>query len=129
MISPLRIEENLPFTSLKIWHQDKSLELNNVLVDTGSASSILKLDLVEGIGIKAEPYDILGTITGVGGSELVYLKTIDSIEIGNMSIQDVEVDIGVMDYGFSIDGIIGMDLLLRMKTLIDLDEMKLLSKS
>lgn len=93
MISPLRIEENLPFTSLKIWHQDKSLELNNVLVDTGSASSILKLDLVEGIGIKAEPYDILGTITGVGGSELVYLKTIDIIEIGNMSIQDVEVDI------------------------------------
>ncbi len=89
----------------------------------------VKLDLVEIIGIKAEPYDILGTITGVGGSELVYLKTIDTIQIGNMSIQDVAVDIGVMEYGFDIDGIVGMDLLLRMKTLIDLNEMKLLSRA
>ena len=129
MISPLRIEDNLPFISLRVWHEDKSLILSNVLVDTGSASSILKLDLVEIIGIKAEPYDILGTITGVGGSELVYLKTINTIQIGNMSIQDVEVDIGIMEYGFDIDGIIGMDLLLRMKTLIDLNEMRLLSRA
>ncbi len=40
MISTLRIKDNLPFISLKIWHENKSLELNNVLVDTGSASSI-----------------------------------------------------------------------------------------
>ena len=101
MISLLRIIDNLPFISLKVWHKDKCLELNNVLIDTGSASSILKLDLVEIIGIKAEPYDHIGTITGVGGSELVYLKTIDLLEIGDMRIEDVEVDIGVMEYGLT----------------------------
>lgn len=104
------------------------MELKNVLIDTGSASSILKLDLVQTIGITAEPHDILGTIRGVGGSEPVYLKTIDTLEIDDIKIENAQVDIGIMDYGFDIDGIMGMDLLLRMKSLIDLDKMEITCK-
>lgn len=80
------------------------MELKNVLIDTGSASSILKLDLVEIIGVKAEPDDLLGTITGVGGSELVYLKTVYLLEIGEMRIEDVKVDIGVKSSDYNVLG-------------------------
>lgn len=44
-------------------------------------------------------------------------------------LSKVHVDIGVMDYGLNIDGIIRMDLLLRLRMLIDLDEVKLSRKA
>ena len=88
----------------------------------------LKLDLVEEIDIKAEPDDYVGTISGVGGSEFVYLKRIDALEFGSIKVEDVVVDIGIMEYGFDIDGIIGMDILLKIKSIIDLDELKVSGK-
>jgi hypothetical protein len=42
-----------------------------------------------------------------------------------MRVEEFEVDIGHMNYGkdFQIDGIIGMDLLQRLKAKIDIEEM------
>lgn len=88
----------------------------------------MKLDLVEEIGVTAEKNDIIGTISGVGGSEFVFFKTIDAMEINGYRIEDVQVDIGVMDYGIELDGIIGMDILLKAKSIIDLNELTLHSK-
>lgn len=119
----LNINHHLPFVQLRIWYRGQSLLMNNVLIDTGSASTIFKLDIVEKIGLIAEADDIVGMISGVGGSEYVFLKQIDSIEINGVLIKDFTVDIGVMDYGIEIDGIIGIDFLLRVKGVIDLDKL------
>jgi len=128
MKANIRLEHNLPFVQLKVWYKGQFLFLNKVLLDTGSASTILKLELVEQIGITAESGDIVGSIFGVGGSEYVFLKTIDKLEINELEINNFTVDIGVMEYGIEIDGIIGIDLLLRMKGRINLEEMTLEGK-
>ncbi|HEX3047692.1 MAG TPA: retropepsin-like aspartic protease [Bacillota bacterium] len=125
MITSLYMEHNLPFIKMRVTHNNKTLMLNKVLVDTGSASTILKTEIVETIGIKPADDDIIGTISGVGGTETVYSKKIDKLSIDDLHIEKVEVDIGLMDYGFDFDGIVGMDILIKIKSIIDLREQKL----
>src|SRR5690554_6576872 len=124
MITELQIKDNLPFVQMKVQYKNKEKMLNNVLVDTGSASSILKGELVRDIGIKPEPDDILGRVRGVGGSEFVYIKQIDLLSIGNLIVENLKIDIGEMDYGFDIDAIIGMDFLQKTGAIIDLHNYK-----
>jgi predicted aspartyl protease len=128
MIYPVKIIDSLPFVELKVWHQGKSLVLENVLVDTGSATTILKVDTVAELGIKAEPNDIIESVRGIGGSEYVCLKIVDALELGDLRIDNFETDIGPMDYGFKIDGIIGMDFLLRVKADLNLDDLEIRCK-
>ncbi|MDI3548254.1 MAG: hypothetical protein PWR10_1906 [Halanaerobiales bacterium] len=77
MIYKLKIIDNLPFVEIKVKYKEKEIILKNALIDTGSARSILKGELVEKIGIKPEPHDLLGSVRGVGGSEFVYIKQVD----------------------------------------------------
>jgi predicted aspartyl protease len=127
MKKKIKLIHHLPFVQLRIWHKGQSLLLHKVLIDTGSASTIIKLDLVEKIGITAEERDYVGTISGVGGSEYIFLKTLDSIEFNGLHIENFTVDVGVMDYGIEINGIIGMDFLLRIRGIINLDELFFMS--
>lgn len=128
MINTIELREELPFIQVTILYKNQSLTLSNVLLDTGSASTILKLDRVESIGLTVESADFIGTISGVGGSEFVFFKTVDAIQVNGFQIQNIQVDIGVMDYGIEIDGILGMDFLLRAKGIIDLNELVLICK-
>ena len=121
----IKIEHRLPFVQIVIWYKGQRLLLEKVLVDTGSASTILKLDLIEEIGITAEETDIVGSISGVGGSEYVFLKKIDCIEIAGVNVKDVIVDVGAMNYGIDIHGIIGTDLLLKINGVINLKDLVL----
>ena len=51
-------------------------------------------------------------IRGVGGAEFVFTKRIDRLAIGELDSHNFESEVGAMDYGFPIDGIIGMDFLI-----------------
>jgi predicted aspartyl protease len=121
VISAIKIVDSLPFVELIIVFRGNSVVLHNVLVDTGSATSILKLELVEKIGINAEPEDCIGSVSGVGGKEFVFIKRIDALEICGFRLSGIDMDIGVMDYGADIDGILGMDVLNRIHAVIDLE--------
>ncbi|MEC0204847.1 retropepsin-like aspartic protease [Paenibacillus lautus] len=117
---------DLPFIEIMVYYNNQRIKLPRVLIDTGSSSTILKLDLVEEIGLTVELEDVLGTISGVGGSEFVFFKTVDAIEVNGFKIENFQVDIGTMNYGINIDGIIGMDFLLKAKGIIDLNELILI---
>lgn len=121
----LKKKHGLPFCDLKIGYKDKTLEIKDVLIDTGSGGTILKMDLVEEIGITIDINDTIETISGVGGKEFVYIKKIDFLEIGNLVVNDFEVEIGVMDYGFNINGIVGMDFLNKVGAIINLYDMSI----
>jgi hypothetical protein len=62
----------------------------------------------------------------VGGNEYVIEKRIDALIIDSVSIKDCIIQIGEMDYGFGINGIIGGDLLMRTKMLIDYEKCAIL---
>lgn len=123
IVKKLLIDEGLLLTDIEVTYKGKSLLFKRVLVDTGSGSTILKTDLAETIGIIAEENDMIYRISGVGGSEFVFSKTLDFIKIGEKVVDDFTVEIGAMDYGFELDGIIGLDLLQQMKAIINIDKL------
>ncbi|GIN73983.1 hypothetical protein J14TS2_44580 [Bacillus sp. J14TS2] len=73
--------------------------------------------MAESIGIIAEENDTIYRISGVGGSEFVYSKKIDSIKIGEKEVVNFPLEFGAMNYGF--------DLLQEIKALINIDQLTL----
>ncbi len=45
------VQEGLPFISVIIDYQEKRLEIKNVLIDTGSVSSVFNADVVMNLGL------------------------------------------------------------------------------
>lgn len=113
------IQYGLPFVALEVTFREKKLKLDKVLLDTGSAGTIFNANVVESIGVMPEKNDTVDTIRGVGGVEYVYVKNFDLIQFGEISQKDFEVEIGNMNYGMSIDGILGFDFIGSAKLVID----------
>lgn len=125
----LIIEDGLLLTDMELTFNGHLLHLQRVLVDTGSGSAVVSTDLAESIGIVAEENDMIYRISGVGGSEFVYSKTVDSVKIGDMQTEGFTLEIGAMNFGFDLDGIIGLDLLQQLKAVINIDKLLLQSNS
>ncbi|HLK55519.1 MAG TPA: retropepsin-like aspartic protease [Chthonomonadaceae bacterium] len=120
----IRFEDGLPFVTLAVTYLEQQITLNRVLLDTGSASTILAIDKVESIGLRPEPHDAIHRIRGVGGAEYVFSKRVERLALGTIEILDFEVEIGAMNYGFDIEGILGLDFLLAAEVVIDLRQRK-----
>lgn len=121
----LELNYGLPFYQVMLTYKGKSLVLDNVLVDTGSGGSVFKMDKVDELGITIEKDDIIETISGIGGSEFVYKKNVDNLQLGESEVTDFTIEVGVMDYGFDINGILGMDFLIETGAIIDLARMEI----
>lgn len=121
----------LPFVRVILRNKGRSSVLDNVLIDTGSASTLFPITIAMNLGINFALGDERHRVSGVGGAEWVYPKRVDAIRIGDAIngplLRDFEVEVGAMEYGFPLDGIIGMDLLRRIGATLDLDSMTLTS--
>lgn len=115
----------LPFVSMTVMFKGRELKLEKVLLDTGSASTLLNADIVQEIGMVPEGNDIVDIIRGVGGVEYVYTKYLDSIIVDEAILNNFQVEIGNMDYGMEIDGILGFNFLKQAGAVIDTGEMQL----
>lgn len=120
----IRVREGLPFVTVTLVYRGKKLDIKEVLIDTGSAGSVFSADKVASIGLIAEPYDPIRQIRGVGGFEFVFGRRIDSLVMGDLEVKDFEVEIEIMDYGFEIEGIIGMDFLIQGGVIIDIAQLE-----
>ena len=121
----LILRDSLPFVSISVEYRGKSVTLPEVLIDTGSARTILAADVVAQIGITPAPDDVLYAIRGVGGSEVVFSRIVDAVRVGDRQLQTFEIEVGGMDYGFGITGILGMDFLRQAGAVMDLAELTL----
>jgi predicted aspartyl protease len=125
----LRLERGLLLCQVQIFHGDQTLELDRILVDTGSAGCVFQTEELRKIGVEFEPDDELHRIRGVGGSEFVFSKRLAHLQVGHLSAFDFQVEVGWMDYGFSLHGIVGLDFLLQTRAVIDLATLELQSGS
>ncbi|MCD1258541.1 retropepsin-like domain-containing protein [Paenibacillus athensensis] len=122
------LKYGLPFIEVTICYRGEELLLKNVLLDTGSAGTIFSADAVDAVGVKIEPGDFLNKIRGVGGVEVVYSKHFDFVKAGEVSLSAFEVEIGDMNYGMEIDGILGFDFIRSSGLVIDSRELTVLAK-
>ncbi|HLG15950.1 MAG TPA: aspartyl protease family protein [Blastocatellia bacterium] len=121
----IQMRDGLPFVSVTLRHGEHDLELHDVLLDTGSAGTVVSVDSLLAIGLVYDPDDPIHRIQGVGGSEFVFLKRVDLVAIGELQVTDFAVEGGAMDYGFEINGIVGTDFLVAVGTIIDLRTLEL----
>jgi hypothetical protein len=116
----LTLKDKLPFVNVLLTYRGKTINIDSVLVDTGSATTLLSADQVESIDIHPSPDDILYSIRGVGGNEVVFARNVDQLLVGRHGVADFEVEFGGMDYGFEINGILGMNFLTMTGAVINL---------
>jgi hypothetical protein len=119
------LKNNLIFTQVSIVYQGAATDISSVLVDTGSATTILAADEVARVQIKAVPQDTIHIIRGVGGVESVFTRFVDDLIVGECNLPHFQIEVGKMAYGFEINGILGMDFLIRAKAIINLPEMRI----
>ncbi|MGC5774800.1 retropepsin-like aspartic protease [Paenibacillus pabuli] len=115
----------LPFISLQLRFRGEVLYLKKVLLDTGSASTLLNADIVQEIGMVPEENDEVDIIRGVGGIEYVYTKLLDSITVDGTTLREFQIEIGNMDYGLEIDGILGFNFIKQAGIVINANVMEL----
>jgi hypothetical protein len=96
----LQIRGELPFVTASLTFRDTRIEVADVLVDTGAASTILNADFAAEAGVYLDASDRLRVLRGVGGRELVFVRLVDRLAIGDIGLDGFEVEIGEMDYGF-----------------------------
>lgn len=123
----IRLYEGLPFVSVEVTFRQQTWTFDNCLLDTGSAGTIFSADQLLTIGLVHEPDDEIHRIRGVGGAEFVFTKTVDRLQLGSLIIENFEIEVGGMDYGFAIDGIVGLDFLLAVHAVIDLNQLQIIS--
>jgi predicted aspartyl protease len=121
----LIFRHDLAFVTATVTYAGSSIEIPDVLVDTGAASTVINADLAAEAGIYLQPSDQLRRLRGVGGHEHVFVRRIDRLAIGAQGLDDFEVEIGEMDYGFVIGGILGMDFLRAARVVIDLGKLSI----
>ncbi|MFZ3591355.1 retropepsin-like aspartic protease [Bacillus sp. DJP31] len=119
----IAIQYGIPFVQLEVHFRGKKLILDKVLLDTGSAGTIFNANVVDEIGVVPEENDLVDTIRGVGGVEYVYVKRFNSILFRDICKEDFQVEIGNMDYGMDIDGILGFDFISVSNLIIDTEKM------
>lgn len=121
----LELRGGLLYTSARLTFRGREVDHDRVIVDTGSASTLFAADAVTAVDLFPEPLDTLRRIRGVGGVEFVFTKKIDRISVGELQVAGFEVEIGALEYGFAIEGILGLDFLRAAKAVLDLAELEL----
>jgi Aspartyl protease len=121
----MQVRDGLPYVTVTLQYRGQQLDLANVLLDTGSAGTLFAADQVLAVGLQYEADDPVQRIRGVGGAEFVFIKRIDRLAVGELQVSDFEIEVGAMDYGFAIDGIIGTDFLLQVGAVIDLSRLEI----
>ena len=116
----IELRKNLIYTSISVCHNGLIIQIDDALIDTGSASTVVSIDILSEIGIKPESSDLIRTIRGVGGVEAVFSRKMDYLQVGEYRIKPFEIEIAGMDYGFGINAILGMDFLISAGVVLNL---------
>jgi len=121
----IQVRDGLPYVTITLLHGGQQLDLAYVLLDTGSAGTLFAADQVLAVGLQYEADDPVQHIRGIGGAEFVFVKRIDRLSMGALQVSDFAIEVGALDYGFAIDGIIGTDFLLQVGAVIDLSRLEI----
>lgn len=116
----LRHEYGLILCSLDLILNKDELHLKNMLVDTGSATTLINSN-----HITLDGNETIRKAYGVGGYETILKKHINIFEIDGLTLENLKISLGEMDYGIELDCILGLDVLNVLGAEINIKELTL----
>lgn len=120
----LELVNRLLEVEMMISYKGKTKIIDRLVIDTGAAHSLISSDSVEDIGVFFENGDPLVSSYGIGGEEYSFRKQVDFIKLGTHKNSEMKLDFGNLD-DWGINGLIGLDILMNGKFIIDLDKLVL----
>ena len=120
----LEHRNGLLFTTIEIYYQGKTKQINNIVLDTGATKSLICQEIVDDIGIRVNKKDKIVMSYGIGGKAPAFIKNIDQINLGDYTFKNIKIDFSRIDYE-DINGLLGLDLLIDGEFIIDLKRMEL----
>lgn len=128
-MNELEFKKGLLYTSIELKYQEKSVIVKDVIVDTGASHTIIASDILEELEIPFLDDDELVKATGYGGTVCYSIrKKIDEINCGDLVINDFKLDFGVIDPTDKVNGLIGLDFLIAVDSIIDFVDLKIYKK-
>ncbi len=124
-MTQLSIVSGLPFVTAILRANGNEISLPNVLIDTGSAASVFRTDDLLKIGVQPALEASIRFVSGIGGREVVIEGMVDALSIDDLTASPFTIQMGRLEYGFAIDGIIGLDFLLQVGAIIDLENLEI----
>jgi predicted aspartyl protease len=119
----LSYDGQLITTTLIVTFRGRSIEVSDVIVDTGSSHTVISPDILEEIGVTYENGDNIYEAYGIGGTIPFYTKIMDGLQIDNFKIKDFELDVGMLPNEHR--GLLGLDILKSYNFKIDLEKLEL----
>jgi len=94
---------------VNIQYEGKLIEIENCILDTGSATTALDIDLVD---FNYRKPAFIRRLCGLGGGDQeVVCQTIDNLIIDSTELKDIGIEFGDIKSDFGINGFIGNDIL------------------
>ena len=124
-MTPIRLYRKLIFVEATVRANGLSIVLKNVMVDTGSGGTLFNTDQMESLGISQELSDRIVFLRGIGGRESVIQKQVDEIRVGELVVSPMRIQMGAVDYGFPLDGVLGLDFLVATKAIVDFSSLEI----
>jgi predicted aspartyl protease len=115
----IQYRDGLLFTAVHLNFRGRKKYIDNIVIDTGAEQTLISQECVDDIGLIYENNDMLVAAKGIGGTEYSFVKKVDSIEIGEFKIENINIDFtGYIEH--DINGLLGLDLLMKIGIKIDL---------
>lgn len=121
--------DGLLFVSLTLEYGGHTPTVHNIILDTGAAQSLIAREAAEPLDIQTGDDDIIVPMLGIGGRDYALRKQIDGLKFGQYHIQNPFVDFGNLEAHPGIDGLLGSDILVPGRFVIDLDTLEIYQKN
>lgn len=126
----LHYKDGLLYASIILQESDKSVIIDDVIVDTGAYHTIILTDYLEDLDVAFTEDDELVKSSGYGGLQMSSVrKKIEKVTIGDISLSNMKIDFGEIDPYERVNGLVGLDFLRSAGVIIDLVDLTMYKKN
>ena len=110
-------KDGLIWVSIELVYENKPYAINNCIIDTGSGTTAIDIDLVE---FNYRKPALVKRLLGIGGGiQEVVSQAVDKLKVGQVELKKIEIEFGDLQEELGINGFIGNDILSRFTLTID----------
>ncbi|WP_134702347.1 hypothetical protein [Ammoniphilus sp. YIM 78166] len=119
------MQDGLPIVTISLTYLGNKICLDNILLDTGCATTIFDTDEVESIGLVIDRANGRAKrMYGVGGeSELCYEQIVSDLVIDDYLLDCFPLQLGITKETYGFNGILGVDFMMKSGLIIDFEEL------